>query len=154
MGRGMKDLLKRWWPIVKAEEIRGNTCGEFWVKPDALGTSLATKVVGNEPIKQLGEAIVDIDSYSEKHELDLIRNWDRGWECLFEYIRDRWRHADCGYWEEPEPRMYKISTGGWNWNEEIVGAMKQHRMFWLICWYSSKRGGHYEFRIPALNLEF
>jgi hypothetical protein len=92
---------------------------------------------------------VDIDSYPEKHELDLIRNWDREWEYLFEHIKDRWRNADCGYWEEPEPRMYKIFTGGWNWNKELVDAMKQHKIFWLICWYSSKRGGHYEFRIPS-----
>ena len=94
---------------------------------------------------------MEIDSYSETDELDLIRNWDRGWEYLFEYIKDRWRYADCGYWEEPEPRVYKISTGGWSWNEEVIDAMKQHRIFWLICWYSSKRGGHYEFRIPALE---
>jgi hypothetical protein len=139
---------------LKDEEIRCNKCGELWVTPEALGTGVARSMERNEPIKQLGEAIVDINSYSEKHELDLIRNWDRGWEYLFDYIKDRWRYADSGYWEEPEPRMYKISTGRSNGNEEIVGAMKQHRIFWLVCWYSSKRGGHYEFRVPALKVEF
>ena len=103
------------------------------------------------PLDQHREATVDIESYSGEHELDLIRNWDRGWEHLFAYIKDRWRYADCGFWEEPEPRVYRISTGGWAWNEEIVDALKQHRVFWLICWYSSKRGGHYEFRVPAFD---
>ena len=123
------------------------------MEPESVGTWVAKRVVRDEPIKQIGEAILDRDSYPEKHELDLIRTWDRGWEYLFEYIKDRWINADCGFWEEPEPRMYRVFTGGWNWNEEIVGAMKQHRIFWLICWYSSKRGGHYEFRVPALRVE-
>ncbi len=32
---------------------------------------------------------MNIDSYSEKRELDLIRSWDSGWEYLFEYIKGR-----------------------------------------------------------------
>jgi hypothetical protein len=71
---------------------------------------------------------------------------------LFDFIRERW---SLGYWDEAEVNPLKdpitsiaISTGGWSGNESLIGALQANQAAWAITWYSSRRGGHYEFRIP------
>lgn len=89
------------------------------------------------------------DGYPEEDELKQIQEWD--WKDsigLLEFVRERWMYADCGYWER-DGLTYRISTGGWSGNESLIAALQENRPVWMFCWQSSRRGGHYEFEIPA-----
>ena len=66
---------------------------------------------------------------------------------LMEYVGARWAYKEIGYWSQ-RGSEYKISTGGWSGNEELVGAMMRNMMFFALCWQSSRRGGHYTFELP------
>ncbi len=91
---------------------------------------------------------MDHDGYPESRELNKIRKWTyTDFAGLLEYVKERWKYSDCGYWRQVR-RIYRISTGGWSGNESIVAALMANRMFWAICWVSSKRGGHYVFQLP------
>ena len=104
--------------------------------------------------------------YPTEDELQKIRTWD--WHDphgLMAYVKERWHFADWGWTEEAwgwsdcpadEPaaasrasRKYRISTGGWSGNEDIIRAMQENAFFWTLCWWSSRRGGHYEFRVAT-----
>ena len=88
----------------------------------------------------------DADSYPTDAMLKAIEAWPpvAGFAGLLAAIQPYWRYPD--YWEQ-EGRNYSISTGGWSGNEDIIGALQANHMFWACCWYSSRRGGHYEFRL-------
>ena len=46
-------------------------------------------------------------------------------------------------------RRYRIATGGWSGNEDVIDALEDSEgMFWIVCWQESKRGGAYQFEIP------
>ena len=87
---------------------------------------------------------MDEGGYPSAVELNIIRNWPNNWPALMEYVESLWRWNN--YFEKNGSRYY-LSTGGWSGNEEIIGALKDNQMFWIMCWYSSKRGGHYQFEI-------
>ncbi len=89
-----------------------------------------------------------LHGYPEEHELQKIQDWPMkdGWEKLFEYIRERWRYADDGFFSRTK-QIYSLSTGGWSGNESIIGAMSENLLFWSICWLSSERGGYYIFEV-------
>lgn len=88
------------------------------------------------------------DEYPTDDDLQRIREWGHtDFTGLMQFVRERWKYADCGYWTQDD-REYAISTGGWSGNEELLGAMRENQMFWLCCWVSSRRGGHYEFELP------
>lgn len=100
---------------------------------------------------------MDEDGYPTDDELVYIRNWP--WndiKSLFEFIRERWMYADCGYLHEEESenefhemcRFYFLHTGGWSGNESLIDALQENTMVWSITWYSSTRGGHYQFIVP------
>lgn len=85
------------------------------------------------------------DGYPEEHELEKIWEWPytdpRG---LMEYVEELWTYPD--YWKQDGDK-YTISTGGWSGNEDLIEAMEENIMFWLACWESSRRGGHFEFTV-------
>jgi len=97
---------------------------------------------------------MDANGYPEEHELKQIREWPL--TCrqdsldLIEYVRERWKYADCGYFSF-DGRLLKISTAGWSGNEDILGALSDNAVFWLLAWRSSRRGGHYVFEIKRGN---
>jgi putative alpha-1,2-mannosidase len=89
------------------------------------------------------------DGYPHEIELRRVRAWAYDDPAgLFAYLRRRWQYADSGYWAQ-RGSTFQISTGGWSGNEDLIGAMSDNHMFWSLCWVSSKRGGHYQFQIPA-----
>jgi hypothetical protein len=91
---------------------------------------------------------MDNDGYPEEHELKSVRLWPHecGWRGLMDNVRDLWKYPD--YFGGPDEKgMYKLSTGGWSGNEEIIYALQKNTMFWMMCWVSSRRGGHYEFEV-------
>ena len=103
---------------------------------------------------------MDTDGYPTPEELESIRTWPSIYKStghkahhgLMEFIEERWRWADAGYWTWTIDTMkgiesFSISTGGWSGNEDIIQAMERNIMFWATCWQSSKRGGHYEFEV-------
>jgi hypothetical protein len=94
---------------------------------------------------------MDEDLYPTDEELKIIEDWPhtdiRG---LIEYVKGLWHFPDWGWTTgltSNDEIIYNISTGGWSGNESIIHALQDNIMFWALCWYSSKRGGHYEFRI-------
>ncbi len=98
------------------------------------------------------------DNYPTDTAIAVILLWPAtDYKNLFAFIRDIWHYADWG-WNEPdtfattpeedEP-CYRISTGGWSGNEDIIRAMKDNRMFWILHWMESRRGGHYKFDVPT-----
>lgn len=93
------------------------------------------------------------DEYPEENKLKKIEEWDyKDFNGLMEYVKELWKYDNCGYWNQ-DCGSYRISTGGWSGNEDIIEALMKNTMFWMMCWYSSKRGGHYKFEIKQLSKE-
>lgn len=85
--------------------------------------------------------------YPTEEELRKISEWDfHDLENLMEYVKSKWMFADS-YWHQ-EGKTYYLSTAGWSGNEDLIQALRENTMFWTMCWYSSRRGGHYEFKLP------
>jgi hypothetical protein len=97
---------------------------------------------------------MDEYGYPTEETLELIRNWPyTDFNGLMDFVISLWQYPD--YVEDikvindfdKEVREVNISTGGWSGNEEIIGALMENTMFWIMCWQISKRGGHYRFHI-------
>ncbi len=94
---------------------------------------------------------MDRGGYPEQKELNKIKKWDwYDFLGLMQYVKDLWKYSDCGYWRQ-RGRTYRISTAGWSGNEDIIAALIANRLFWAMCWVSSKRGGHYVFQLRKKN---
>jgi len=93
---------------------------------------------------------MDKNGYPDEHNLRVIRTWPKeaGYEDLMEYIAPTWQYADMGYFSR-EGNIYKLSTGGWSGNEDIIQALRDNLIFWGCCWLSSQRGGHYKFEVNS-----
>ena len=93
-----------------------------------------------------------MEDYPTKRDLQIIKNWspnspvwdDSNFHVFMEFIRDHWKYADEGFWEQ-EGIVYTLHTAGWSRNEDIINAMNKNFIFWALYWESSKRGGHYVF---------
>ena len=91
------------------------------------------------------------DRYPTDSELDQIKRFEpMQFMDMMRFIREIWNYEDIGYWQK-RGRTYWLHTGGWSGNESIIEAMIENRMFWCVCWVSSKRGGHYRFHIPEFT---
>jgi len=93
------------------------------------------------------------DGYPTEEELEKIRNWSIVYREdiheIFEYISTIWWSTRDLFIKQD--KTYILHTGGWSGNEEIINAMIQNTFLWMFSWYSSKRGGHYEFRIMNIR---
>lgn len=85
-------------------------------------------------------------AYPTDEELRKIEVWDmHDFDGLMEYIEPMWK--GMGAWYQ-KGRKYRIATGGWSGNEDIIVALKRNNMFWARCWMMSARGGLYIFLLP------
>lgn len=106
-----------------------------------------------------------MNKYPTNKELKTIEKWtlEQGYIELMEYIKELWWMPDWGWKEEDvyaeyKPtkvlhRQYKLSTGGWSGNEEIITAMQNNTFFWVMCWEQSQRGGYHVFDVSILEGE-
>lgn len=86
-----------------------------------------------------------MNDYPTEDELKTIREWPyNDYHGLMAYIREHWEYADCGYWKQ-RGDVYRISTGGWSGNEDIIRAMAENCIWWALHWAQERRGGHYMF---------
>jgi len=85
---------------------------------------------------------IDSDGYPTDESLEQIKNYegDHG-DLLAEVAFLFGQYGKCRF----EGNHWKISTRGWSGCESVIGAMKENKIFWMMCWYMSKRGGYYEF---------
>ncbi|MCP4898858.1 MAG: hypothetical protein GY906_17950 [bacterium] len=87
---------------------------------------------------------MDSDGYPTEKELQEIRDWPfEKLPELLPHVKSLWWQADWG-WSEVGG-TYNISTAGWSGNEDIIGALQDNTMFWMLYWQKSTRGGHYVF---------
>ncbi|MFA5247922.1 MAG: hypothetical protein WCX79_00615 [Candidatus Paceibacterota bacterium] len=64
-------------------------------------------------------------------------------------IKSMWAYADIGYFKyDKNTRELELHTGGWSGNEEIISALEKNKVFWILYWQKTERGGHYYFNIP------
>jgi hypothetical protein len=92
---------------------------------------------------------LDADGYPTSEAEEKIRTWPYSDPAgLLAYVKDLWMYPE--HWNEvPHPGQiaHRISTCGWSGNEQLIAAMQANTVFWALAWYSSRRGGHYEFRV-------
>jgi len=87
------------------------------------------------------------ENYPHKQSLKLIRAWPHDkFDELMEFVESLWRYAEWGFSRNANDE-YHLSTGGWSGNEEIISALQSNLMFWPMCWESSRKGGHYIFKV-------
>lgn len=72
-----------------------------------------------------------------------IKSWE-DCEELLKFIKTIWHWNDV-YFKKTDEGKYLLSTGGWSGNEGIIKELAENRMFWMMSWESSMRGGHYVF---------
>ena len=97
------------------------------------------------------------DGYPTEETLQAIREWPANvLHDLFAFIGEAWQYQD--YWHRGlasglATGEYHFSTGGWSGNEDLIGALQGNAAVWALCWYSSRRGGHYTFLLPVKRAE-
>jgi hypothetical protein len=95
--------------------------------------------------------------YPTEEQLEKIRTWKA--DCkesihkCFDYIESLWWGNEWGFvrWTGDTPDDYILHTDGWSGNEEIIDAMKENFMLWMLSWYESRRGGQYKFRVIGMK---
>ncbi len=97
----------------------------------------------------------DEHGYPTEEALGLIKEWDSNDQPgMMAFVKQCWWMPEWG-WDEDDGknflnkdiRIFNISTGGWSGNEDLIGAMQENMIFWMMSWYSSRVGGHYVFKV-------
>jgi hypothetical protein len=92
---------------------------------------------------------MDEDGYPTEETLDRLKNWDyKDIPGLFDFITSLWIYEN--YWNYENDELH-ISTGGWSGHEELIAALKENSMVWILSWVQSRRGGHYIFKKKAFK---
>ncbi len=95
--------------------------------------------------------MLDKDNYPDKASLKAIEKWDilkDGIQGLLDLVEDNTYTPDWSFSVTGKRILrFEYHTGGWSGNEDVIDALRQTSLFWLIFWEKSTRGGHYYFRI-------
>lgn len=101
----------------------------------------------------------DKDHYPTEETLDIIKYWSdlssEGIRKLMDFCYDCWQYPEFFIKEKVKNDLgdsviqYKISTGGWSGNEDVIQALRENVIFWCLCWVQSRRGGHYLFEVKT-----
>ncbi len=91
--------------------------------------------------------------YPTLDDLRKIHEFEGTPEEMVELLRSIWEYAEWGFrvrnGRDSLNRAcikVEISTAGWSGNEDLISEL-EGTFFWFLYWWSSRRGGHYEFRI-------
>lgn len=89
--------------------------------------------------------------YPNEEELEKIKTWDcNDFHGLMSFVHALWELKSWGWSQDGD--IYSISTGGWSGNEDLISALKQNMMFWMLYWQRSTRGGHYIFAPMRIDI--
>jgi len=105
----------------------------------------------------------DADGYPGDADLRRIASWsnDEPHERMA-YARSCWQYGDMdGWWTEEQAVddmghsavRYRLATAGRKGNESVISALRVDRIFWMMHWQSSHRGGLYVFVIKLAVAE-
>lgn len=88
----------------------------------------------------------DRNDYPTDEELAEIRAWPmQDLDGLMAHLRDDlWHWGDWGVIQNASGE-WELHTGGWSGNEDIMEALIENAMWWMLNWKQSSRGGHYLF---------
>lgn len=92
----------------------------------------------------------DKDGYPLDDELQKIKTWvidsHKTYHDLMRYIHSIWTYPDYFKRDYHHPNAYRLVTGGWSGNEDIIRAMNQNPYLNAFYWYRSERGGLHLYR--------
>ena len=93
------------------------------------------------------------DKYPTEEELEKIRGWDviENPLGLIDFLKELWAYPDYFVVKGKRVINLELHTGGWSGNEDIIGALRENKMFFLLYWQKSTRGGHHYFRIEKIK---
>lgn len=101
------------------------------------------------------EPTFDKHGYPTSQTLRKIQHWkfEDGYLGLMEYIQKAWYWTDFVSSTPAKDNFgrdvieYKLVTGGWSGNEDIITAMEYNHLFYALCWKESHRGGKHIYEI-------
>ena len=91
---------------------------------------------------------LDDDSYPTDDSLEQVKAYNGSHQRLMSEIAYYFgKHGSCEFEGGigRKKTIWKVSTGGWSGCEDLIGALQENTIFWMMCWVSSRRGGHFEF---------
>ena len=84
------------------------------------------------------------EEYPSKEILRQIETAEGG---IINLLQANWHWDDCIRFKQKGKTFWlELHTGGWSGNEEIIDALGRNKMFWMLYWQKSERGGHYWFK--------
>jgi len=93
---------------------------------------------------------LDDDGYPTDATLKRVAEWPHtDIPALLDFLKSIWWCPDM-LMDRAGGKLH-MSTGGWSGNESIIKALQQNRIFWVMHWESSRRGGHHEFDMSRLE---
>jgi hypothetical protein len=63
---------------------------------------------------------------------------------LLEIVAGEWSYPD--YVSEKEG-TWTFATGGWSGNEDLIAALQENTIAWMLLWWASERGGKFTFKV-------
>ena len=102
------------------------------------------------------EYIIDDEGYPTPAYLESIRSWphESGYNNLMDYVARGWWNGNSSISkshrvekEQFVADIFRLSTGGWSGNEDIIAVLHGNALFYIMCWHSSQKGGHYKYEI-------